>query len=73
MTRYNHFAPEKYPRIGFGSVGIGEKFRANKWDGKKARRNIVMVKTGELSYMELKSKKEYTAINIEFDVYSYNN
>ena len=73
MSRYNHFVNRKYHRVCFGALGVGDKFRMNKWKGKRRRTDIIMIKTGDRSYQELKSKKEYTVITSAFDVSSFSN
>lgn len=73
MSRYNHFTPRKFQTIDFKDVKVGEKFRMDKHKGKIARRDIVMVKTGDLSYRELISKREYTLFSGILKVSHYKN
>lgn len=69
MSRWNHFAKRKYRKIQFDSVQIGKKFRKDCFDGKGKRRpDIIMVKTGSLTYQEWRSKKNYTVGHSDFDV-----
>ena len=70
MSRYNHFAPLKYVPINFSTLKDGDKFRMAKFKG-KIRRYLIMVKTGDLTYMELKSKIEHTLHNSDITVYKY--
>lgn len=70
MSRYNHFK-QKYHTLCFGEVAIGEKFRMDKFNGKRRRNDIVMVKTSDLSYRELISKKAYKVYSSAFDVSQY--
>ena len=72
MSIYNHFADKKYPSICFGALNEGDKFRMNKWSGKRRRMDIQMIKTGDLTYMELKSKKKYSLFSSAFDVSEFN-
>jgi len=53
MSRYNHFAPPQYDSLLFKDIGIGEKFRSGK-------NLVICIKTGELTYMEQRSKKQKT-------------
>ena len=71
MSRYNHFSKEKYQKVRFGSLSIGDKFRMDKRKGNIRRKDIVMVKTGDKSYKEFISKKEYTVFHSAFDVSEY--
>lgn len=71
MSRYNHFAPPKYKSISFADVSIGQKFRNDLWAGKRARRDIVCIKTGELEYTEQGNGNVHTSISNAFPVYSY--
>lgn len=72
MTRYNHFAPVPYSPVNFKSVEIGQKFRIGRFNGK---RHIYMltVKTGDLSYKEVRTQKEHTLFSSDFIVYEYQN
>ncbi len=70
MSRYNHFAPLKYAPINFNTLKDGDKFRMDKWKGKR-RRSVIMKKTGDLTYMELKSKIEHKLYYSDITVYKY--
>ncbi len=72
MARYNHFAQKKYPQISFAELSIGDKFRTDTWEGKRARRDIVMIKTSTHLYQEYRSHKEHTLVNPEKKVSDYN-
>jgi hypothetical protein len=71
LARYNHFSPQVYQSVWFYEIKIGEKFRSDKFKDGKRRKDIIMVKTGNLSYKELRSDKEYNLISSEFIVSSY--
>lgn len=71
MSYYNHFAKVKYKRILFADVMIGEKFRVDLFKGKARRMDIIMIKTGEFSYIEMKGKKAHTAFTSDFHVSHY--
>jgi len=68
MSRYNHFGLQKYIEINFKDLDIAHSFRLTKFDGKRRRKDILMIKTGPLSYMEVKSKKEYTLFSSDLSV-----
>ncbi len=75
MSRYNHFADKKYKTILFSDVRIGDKFRIDKRSKKTRtlRSNVVCIKTGELSYMEFRTKVEkvlFHTLNYEVSHYS---
>lgn len=70
MSRYNHFAPEKYEPIAFSTLMVGQKFRMAKFNGKK-RRYLIMKKIGDLIYMEQKSKVEHKLFNSDITVYKH--
>lgn len=72
MSRYNHFSKCKYKEINFYEVAIGDKFRMDKFIGKRRRADIVMIKTGDLTCIEFKSKKEYRYATNSFTVSHYN-
>lgn len=59
MSRYNHFGTSKYKSISFNDVKIGDRFRMDKFNGKRRRADIIMIKISETSYKEVKSGKEY--------------
>lgn len=59
MAYWNHFSTHKYKQILFASIQIGEEFREDFFKGKRRRADIICVKTGELSYIEKRSKKEH--------------
>lgn len=69
MSRYNHFAPVKYEPVNFSSITVGEKFRMRKYKGRNAR-YLIMKKTGELTFMEVKSKVEHVLHNSDITVYT---
>ena len=71
MARYNHFSKNRYAQVIFSSIGIGEKFRMDKRKDGRLRADIIMIKTSALSYMELKSQKEYTLVHGNFEVSSF--
>lgn len=68
MSRYNHFAKSKYEPMNFQLVQVGQKFRMGRHSGKR-RGYVIMIKTGSLSYVELKSNKEHTLYGNDFTVY----
>lgn len=70
MSRYNHFADVKYEPVRFSALQVGDKFRMAKWKG-KTRRYLIMIKTGELSYVELKANIENALFNSDINVYKY--
>ena len=70
MSRYNHFAPLAYVPINFSTLEVGQKFRMVKFKG-KIRRYLIMEKTGDLTYIELKSKIEHKLFNSDINVYKY--
>lgn len=67
MSYYNHFALEKYQSIYFSEVMVGEKFRVDMFKGKRRRKYIVCIKTGDLSYQEFKNKKEHKLLFFHSD------
>lgn len=71
MSRYNHFAPNKYDTVCFGEIKVGEKFRMDKFKDGKRREGIIMIKTSALSYQEFKSKKECRVMHTAFEVSVY--
>jgi hypothetical protein len=73
MAYWNHFSPKKYTSIKFMDLNIGDKFRNDFFKNKRRRADIICVKTGELTYIEQKSKKEhkYLFVNSDTDVYSF--
>ena len=62
MARWNHFVEQKYKSILFSSLNVGDKFRRDFGQTRpiKYRRDIVCVKTGTLTYVEKRSKKEHS-------------
>lgn len=51
----------KYEEIGFNELSVGDKFRRdffNKGTGRR-RKDIICIKTGNLSYIEQRSQIEY--------------
>ena len=72
MSYYNHFSNKKYKSILFSSIPINGKFRNDVWKGKRRRKDIIMIKISDNSYMEQKSKKVYNIVYPEkLEVYSY--
>ncbi len=80
MAYWNHFAPLKYPLIKFIDLKVGDKFRRDffeksnsRYGTGKRRPSIVCIKTGELTYIEQRSKKEHAflQVNDEIMVCSY--
>lgn len=71
MARYNHFSTQKYKELNFHSLAIMDSFRMDKRDGNRRRKDILMIKTGPLTYREVKSKKEYTLLNTDIIVHSH--
>jgi hypothetical protein len=71
MSRYNHFSKKEYSPICFGQLEVGEKFRNDFFTGKRRRKDIVCIKTGDLSYKELKSGRDYKVFSSAFDVAVY--
>ena len=65
MARYNHFGLQKHKQIMFLSLEVGDKFRQDFFKNGRRRKDIICVKTGELSYIEEKSKKEHTLYSAE--------
>lgn len=63
MARYNHFSEVKYKQISYLAIQIGGKFRMDKGNKRRIRRDVVMVKLGVYSYQELKSKQMYCLIH----------
>ena len=73
MARYNHFSERKYKQIPFSSIGIGDKFRQDFFKNKRRRADIICVKTGDLSFIEERSKTEHTLKHVEnYMVSNYN-
>ena len=58
MTRYNHFSKQEFKVIRFVDLEIGDKFRKDFFNGNKRRKDIICVKTGKLTYIEKRSKKQ---------------
>lgn len=50
MARYNHFSNEKYVALNFKDLEICDSFRLTRYEGKRRRKDILMIKTGPLSY-----------------------
>lgn len=48
----------------------GQKFRMAKFRNKK-RRYLIMIKTGDLTYVEFASKVEHRLFNSDITVYKY--
>lgn len=58
MARYNHFSKQEFKVIRFVDLDIGDKFRKDFFNGNKRRKDIICIKTGKLTYIEERSKKE---------------
>jgi hypothetical protein len=58
MARYNHFSKQEFKVIRFVDLEVGDKFRKDFFKGNRRRKDIVCIKTGKLTYIEEKSKKE---------------
>lgn len=56
MSYYNHFSERKYQQIFFKDVPLNGKFRQDLFCGKRRRKDIIMIKKSENSYIEQKSK-----------------
>lgn len=65
MAYWNHFKDRVYKQILFTSLEIGQEFRKNFWKGKRRRIDILCIKTGELTYIEKKSKTEHKLMTAE--------
>jgi hypothetical protein len=65
MAYYNHFAERKYKSIKFINLEIGDKFRNDFFKGKRRRKYIICIKTGELTYIEQYSKKEHEYLFVD--------
>ena len=59
MAYWNHFRQLAYKQILFGSLDIGEVFRKDFFKGKRRRKDILCIKTSELTFIEKKSKVEH--------------
>lgn len=59
MAYWIHFANRKYKQIRFIDIPVGGKFRKDFFKGKRRRKDIICIKTGELCYQEQRSKKEH--------------
>jgi hypothetical protein len=72
MARYNHFKDILYPKLNFNSLNIGEEFRYGRY--KNGRHGFVIaIKTGELTFIEKRSKKEHALFNSDdYVVYGLN-
>ncbi len=72
MSWYNHFSEYKYKLLDlkFCELPIGDSFRMDLFDLKtnRRRREILMIKTGELEYMETKSKRIHTVSRGYFEI-----
>lgn len=71
MSWYNHFSDEKYKPIHFTEVKIGEKFRKDLFHNKRRRKDLIMIKTSDLSYKEFKSGREHKLFHSDFTVRSF--
>lgn len=59
MARWNHFSERIYKQVLFSSLNVGEEFREDFFKNKRRRKDIVCIKTGNLSFIEKKSKVEH--------------
>lgn len=59
MAYWNHFGERAYKQILFSSLNVGEEFRKDFFKGKRRRKDILCIKTGELTFIEKKSKAEH--------------
>lgn len=73
MARYNHFSLKKYVQISFSDLNVGDKFRNDFHDKntKRRRRDVVCVKTGYLTYEELRSREPRSFFKEDANVSSY--
>lgn len=60
MAYWNHFAERKYKEILFTDLKVGEKFRKDFFNGNRRRKDIICIKTGEMDFIEERSKKVHT-------------
>lgn len=65
MAHYNHFVNHKYKQIMFSSLNIGDKFRKDFFLKGRRRADIICIKTGELAFIEKRSKKEHKLYSAE--------
>ena len=68
MARYNHFSKQEFKPIPFQKLEIGEKFRKDFFKGNRRRKDIICVKTGQLTYIEQRSKTEHAYKFVNNDV-----
>lgn len=71
MSRWNHFHTKKYATVLFADVPVGSKFRRDAFNGKRRRKDIICIKTGELEFMEQKSKSKHKVYHDKFNVCSF--
>ena len=72
MARYNHFADIKYPKLNFKDLNIGDDFRYGRYKNNR-HGFVIATKTGDLSFVEKRSKKEHTLFdNNGYVVYGLN-
>lgn len=64
MAYWNHFSEQKYRQIKFADIPIGDKFRKDFFKGKRRRKDIICIKTGELTYIEQRSKKARSYLHL---------
>lgn len=68
MAYWNHFAKRRFKEIRFQDVPVGGKFRDDFFNGNRRRKDIICIKTGELTYIEARSKKERSYIRVDENV-----
>mgnify|MGYP003603438534 CR=1 FL=1 len=72
MARYNHFKDIPYPKIDFITLNIGEEFRYGRYKN-GIHGFVIAIKTGELTFVEKRSKKEHLLFNAnDYIVYGLN-
>lgn len=59
MAYWNHFAEHKYQPVDFKNLSIGDKFRKDFFKKGRRRKDVICIKTGDLSFIEEKSKQEH--------------
>jgi hypothetical protein len=72
MARYNHFKDIPYPKLDFNTLTIGEEFRYGRYKNGK-HGFVIAIKTGELTFVEKRSKKGHALLNANgYIVYGLN-
>lgn len=73
MSRYNHFKEHNFKAILFKDLDVGNLFRFGRYYN--GRHNfIIAIKTGDLSFIEKKSKREHIlSSNERYLVYEMSN